>query len=161
MPTKQLRCMPSIKESGQGFRVNLRHRSGSYDSCINFSVVCCSSSLKALLSENIEKEDFSESTIEDIKGWCEKSHCREKLLLSCNILSEHETSNCPFESVKLTLNVFYFQFGLHSSWWNLKQYNTCVIQSLLHARMHLLLHFYFSANVLCYQFETSYTTRCS
>jgi hypothetical protein len=25
MPTKQLRCMPSIKEGGQGFRVNLRH----------------------------------------------------------------------------------------------------------------------------------------
>lgn len=72
MPTKQLRCIPSIKEGGQGFRVNLRLRSGSYDSCIHFSVVCCSSSLKALLSENSEKEDFSESTIEDIKGWCKK-----------------------------------------------------------------------------------------
>jgi hypothetical protein len=33
-------------------------------------LVLCSSSLKALLlSHNNEKEDFSESTIEDIKGW--------------------------------------------------------------------------------------------
>jgi hypothetical protein len=31
----------------------------------------CSSSLKAsLLNINSEKEDFPESTIEDIKGWC-------------------------------------------------------------------------------------------
>jgi len=25
VPTKQLRCIPSIREGGQGFRVNLRH----------------------------------------------------------------------------------------------------------------------------------------
>jgi hypothetical protein len=67
MPTSQLRCMPSIKEGGQVFRINLRHRSDSYDSCIHEAVVCCSSSLKALLSENSEK-DFPEPTIEDIKG---------------------------------------------------------------------------------------------
>jgi len=94
MPTKQLRCMPSIKEGGQGFRVNLRHRSGSYDSCIHEAAVCCSSSLKALLSENTEK-DFPESTIEDIKGSCERSHFTENKLLSFSIVSKLENSNCP------------------------------------------------------------------
>jgi hypothetical protein len=34
----------------------------------------CSSSLKAsLLNINSDKEDFPESTIEDIKGWCNKN----------------------------------------------------------------------------------------
>jgi hypothetical protein len=91
--------MPSIKEVGQGFRVNLRQRSGSYDRCINFCFVCCSSSLKALLNENSKKEDFLESTIEDIKGSCEGGHFTENKLLSYNILSKHETINCPFEGV--------------------------------------------------------------
>jgi hypothetical protein len=99
MPTKQLRCIPSIKKGGQGFRVNLRHRSGSYDRCIHVSVVCCSSSLKALLSENSEKEDFPESTIEDIKGWCKRSHFTENKLLSYSIFSKLENSNCPFGNV--------------------------------------------------------------
>jgi hypothetical protein len=50
------------------------HRSGSYDSCSNFFVLC-SSSLKALLlNENGKKEDIPESTVEDIKGLCEGSH---------------------------------------------------------------------------------------
>jgi len=57
------------------------------------------SSLKALLSENSEKEDFPESIIEDIKGWFERSHFTENKLLSYNILSKHENINCPFESV--------------------------------------------------------------
>jgi hypothetical protein len=44
--------------------------------CVTVAILCmflalCSSSLKAsLLNINSEKEDFPESTIEDIKGWC-------------------------------------------------------------------------------------------
>lgn len=99
MPTKELRCMPSIKEGGQGFRLNLRHRYGSYDRCIHEAVVCCSSSLKALLSENGKKEDFTESTIEDIKGSCESSHFTENKLLSHSMVSKLENSNCPLGNV--------------------------------------------------------------
>jgi hypothetical protein len=46
---------------------------------VTIAVLCmflalCSSSLKAsLLNINSEKEDFPESTIEDIKGWCNKN----------------------------------------------------------------------------------------
>lgn len=57
----------------------------------------CSSSLKAsLLNINSEKEDFPESTIEDIKGWCIKNlilqqikrdHLREKWLF-CSVCNE-------------------------------------------------------------------------
>lgn len=49
----------------------MRFMNCSQDSHNCFYVSCsCSSSLKALLlSHNSDKEDFPESTIEDIKGW--------------------------------------------------------------------------------------------
>jgi hypothetical protein len=43
-------------------------------SLLNIFLALCLSSLKAsLLNINSEKEDFPESTIEDMKGWCNKN----------------------------------------------------------------------------------------
>jgi hypothetical protein len=46
----------------------------------------CSSSLKAsLLNINSEREHFPESTIEDIKGWCNKTNLQQINYLYNNV----------------------------------------------------------------------------
>jgi hypothetical protein len=122
---------PASKKLDRDSGIDVRHKSRSYGSCNRISVVLCSSSLKALLlNENSKKEDFPESTIEDIKGWCEGSHFTENKLLSFAILSRHENT-----VLLRVYNVFHFHLELQNSWCNFKQYNVCGIQSSLQGHM--------------------------